>query len=184
MSKLFLVEIVPAASAAPNAALATLGAAHERLHAAGVSFIEAQVTAGGGRIFVIAEAEHPREVAAALDGLAAEEISEPARVRLVGADLDTIKAARPAAGYLVEWDIPAHIDMATYLTRKAEKTPLYADVPEVDFLRTYVREDMAKCLCFYNGPDEAAIKHAREVVSTPIDRLHALVSLPSLVTLP
>lgn len=98
-------------------------------------------------------------------------------MRLVGADLEQIKAARPEAGYLVEWDIPAHIDMDTYLTRKAEKTPLYDQVPEVSFLRTYVREDMAKCLCFYDAPDADAVVHARDVVSTPVDRLHALARI-------
>ena len=57
----------------------------------------------------------------------------------VGTDLETIKAACPEAGYLVEWDIPAEIDMDTYLVRKKEKSPKYAEIPEVSFLRTYVR---------------------------------------------
>jgi len=61
--------------------------------------------------------------------------------------------------------------MDAYLARKKEKAPLYANVPEVKFLRTYVREDMLKCLCLYDGPDEAAIRRAREAVSTPISRL-------------
>lgn len=177
MSALFLVEILPAGSA-----LETLALVHDRVTASGSQLIEAQVTADRGRIFAIIEAEHSGLVTEALEGLDADEVSDPARVRLVGADLDEIKAARPEAGYLVEWDIPAHIDMATYLARKAEKTPLYANVPEVDFLRTYVREDMAKCLCFYNGPDTAAIERARAAVSTPIDRLHALTDSPLGVT--
>jgi hypothetical protein len=74
----------------------------------------------------------------------------------------------------VEWDIPAGITMDQYLARKKEKSPLYAQVPETTFQRTYVREDMMKCLCFYDAPDEAAVVRAREVVSTPIDRLHKL----------
>ena len=61
--------------------------------------------------------------------------------------------------------------MDTYLARKKEKAPLYAQVPEVKFLRTYVREDMLKCLCFYDGPDEGAVRRARDAVSTPISRL-------------
>lgn len=173
---LFLVEVVPSAPGA-QAALATLAGIDERVRTSGAQLIEAQISEGGARIFAIVEAEHSGQVTDALDGLDAAEVSDPAKVRLVGAELDEIKAARPEAGYLVEWDIPAHIDMETYLTRKAEKTPLYANVPEVDFLRTYVREDMAKCLCFYNGPDEESIKHARDVVSTPVDRLHALVNV-------
>lgn len=176
MSTLFLVEVVPTAQDATNA-LNTLAQLDTRVRDAGAQLIEAQVAEGGARIFAIIEAEHSGQITEATEGLDAAEVSEPAKVRLVGADLEEIKAARPEAGYLVEWDIPAHIDMNTYLARKAAKTPLYADVPEVEFLRTYVREDMAKCLCFYNGPDEAAIKHARDVVSTPVDRLHALVNV-------
>jgi myo-inositol catabolism protein IolC len=64
--------------------------------------------------------------------------------------------------------------METYLARKKANSPKYAEVPEVSFLRTYVREDTIKCLCFYDAPDEASVKHAREVVSTPIDRIHKL----------
>ena len=176
MSTLFLVEVVPTTQDAATA-LNTLAQLDTRVRDAGAQLIEAQVAEGGARIFAIIEAEHTGQVTEATEGLEAAEVSDPALVRLVGAELDEIKAAKPEAGYLVEWDIPAHIDMDTYLTRKAAKTPLYANVPEVQFLRTYVREDMAKCLCFYNGPDEDAIKHARDVVSTPVDRLHALVNV-------
>jgi hypothetical protein len=91
-----------------------------------------------------------------------------------------VKAARDrgsAAGkadYLVEWDFPAGLTMDAYLTRKKEKAPLYAQVPEVRFLRTYVCEDMTKCLCFYQAQDEAAVRRARAAVSTPITRLSPL----------
>jgi hypothetical protein len=101
-------------------------------------------------------------------------VTGPDEVRLVGADLAQLKAARPAAGYLVEWDLPDELDMDTYLARKKEKAPRYADVPEVSFLRTYVREDMAKCLCFYDAADEEVVRRGRAAVDTPIDRLHAL----------
>jgi hypothetical protein len=72
---------------------------------------------------------------------------------------------------LVEWDLPAGLEMDAYLARKKEKSPLYAQVPEVKFLRTYVREDMARCLCFYNAPDQEAVVKARQVVQAPVDRL-------------
>ena len=78
------------------------------------------------------------------------------------------------AALTVEWDIPEEISMETYLARKKANSPKYAQVPEVSFLRTYVREDTVKCLCFYDAPDEEAVVRAREAVSTPIDRLHAL----------
>lgn len=141
---------------------------------AGGELIETQVTKGAAQIFAIAEFDNCR--AAGLDAAAfgAAQVTGPDEVRLVGADLADIKAARPVAGYLVEWDIPAEIDMETYLTRKKEKSPKYAEIPEVSFLRTYVREDTDKCLCFYDAPDEAAVLRAREIVLTPVDRLHEL----------
>ncbi len=40
------------------------------------------------------------------------------------------------ANYLVQWNLPPGLTMETYLQRKAEKTPLYAQVPEVSFERT------------------------------------------------
>lgn len=139
----------------------------------GGELIEAQVTAQSRRVFTIAEftaeaaALGPAELGAAgVDG--------PHEVRLVGAELAELKAVRPSAGYLVEWDLPAELDMDSYLARKKANAPKYADVPEVQFLRTYVREDMDKCLCFYDAPDEAAVRRARDAVSTPVDRLHGL----------
>jgi hypothetical protein len=97
----------------------------------------------------------------------------------VAAYIAQVKAERPASGYLVEWDLPADLTMDAYLARKKEKAPLYAQVPETTFQRTYVREDMVKCLCFYDAPDESAVLRARDVVSAPVDRLHALADLPS-----
>ncbi|MGV0625892.1 DUF4242 domain-containing protein [Mycolicibacter minnesotensis] len=140
----------------------------------GGELIEAQVTGGAHRAFVIAEFDSCQAPPVDAAALSVSEASGPHPVRLVGADLAELKAVRPAAGYLVEWDLPADLDMDTYLARKKAKSPLYANVPEVAFLRTYVREDMDKCLCFYDAPDEAAVRRAREVVTTPIDRLHRL----------
>ena len=40
-----------------------------------------------------------------------------------------------------------------------------------------MREDTAKCLCFYDAPDEGAVVRAREAVETPIDRIWALDSV-------
>lgn len=144
-----------------------------RVHRDGGELIEAQVTREARRVFVVTEfnADAPRLDA---DSLGVETVSGPHPVRLVGADLDQLRSARPAAGYLVEWDLPADLDMDTYLARKKAKAPRYADVPEVSFLRTYVREDMDKCLCFYDAPDEDAVLRARKAVDTPVDRLHGL----------
>jgi Protein of unknown function (DUF4242) len=169
---LYLYEIVTAAADRVEAdqVLKDLDA---HIHRGGGELIEAQITAQSHRIFAVAEFDG---TPVAFDPAvpAAELVSGPDAVRLVGANLATIKEARPAAGYLVEWDLPADLDMASYLERKKANAPKYADVPEVSFLRTYVREDMNKCLCFYDAPDEEAVRRARVAVSTPIHRLHGL----------
>ncbi len=169
MPTLFLVEFTPSPADADGSQqlLARIASSSE--------LVEAQITADHTRVFAIVEAEDAAAVAQQLGDL--HPASEPAAVRLVGAELSDVKAARPEAGYLVEWDIPSHIDMDTYLSRKAEKTPLYASIPEVSFLRTYVREDMGKCLCFYDAPDADAVQRARDIVSTPINRLYTLKDL-------
>lgn len=146
---------------------------------AGAEVVESRVTADLSRLFVIVE--HQADPTAAPDqvraGLKANEleVDDIAEVRLVGAELADVKAAADRGPrYLVEWDLPSDLDMDTYLARKKEKSPLYAEVPEVAFRRTYVREDMDKCLCFYDAECAADVERAREVVSTPIDRLHEL----------
>lgn len=141
--------------------------------AAGGEVIEAQVTADGGAAFVVVEHDDADAVRAALASVGVDAAAvDP--VRLVGDDLARLKASRPAGQYLVEWDLPAGLTMDAYLARKKAKAPLYAEVPEATFLRTYVREDMVKCLCFYDAEDEGAVLKARAAVDAPIDRLHHL----------
>lgn len=165
---LFLTEIT-----APSDVDSLLSTVRDAVATGRGEVIEVQVTADRQQVFVIVEAEDSARVANALKEVSVN-ASDLAPVRLVGANLDDVKATRPESGYLVEWDIPAGITMDQYLARKKEKSPLYAQVPETTFQRTYVREDMMKCLCFYDAPDEEAVVRAREVVSTPIDRLHKL----------
>ena len=102
---------------------------------------------------------------------------EVSQVRIVGATVDEVRQHSQDATYLVEWDLPADLSMDTYLQRKKEKSPLYENVPETTFLRTYVREDMDKCVCLYDAPDEAAVVRARECVDTPIDRMTTIGTL-------
>ena len=173
---LHLLEIVPA-SASKDAVTQLIATVSEAVSAAGAEFIESQVTADHGRVFVIVEAASAEGLAQTVRtaaGDAAAEVTGPDAVRLVGAELDDIKKLKGDAQYLVEWDIPAEITMDQYLARKKANAPKYAEVPETSFLRTYVREDTAKCLCFYDAPDEDAVVRAREAVSTPIDRIWAL----------
>ena len=177
---LFLYETTPSPEqqADPSGLVDSIAAA---LTEGGAEVIETQITKGASRVFTIIELTGGPDGTCDTDApvldpatVGAAEVTAPAQVRLVGTDLETIKAARPEAGYLVEWDIPAEIDMDTYLSRKKEKSPKYAEIPEVSFLRTYVREDTDKCLCFYNAPDTDSVVRAREIVSTPISRLHEL----------
>lgn len=135
--------------------------------------IEAQVTSSHDKIFAIFDQAEPSVLKNALSNTNIN-LVDLAEVRLVGATLEEVKNHAKNANYLVEWDLPEGLTMDKYLARKKEKAPLYSKVPEVKFRRTYVREDMEKCLCFYEAEDEVAVKKAREVVEAPIDRLHSL----------
>lgn len=175
---LVLAEIVPSLEVPGRDVADVLRTVEAVASQAGGEFIEAQVTGSKDRVFAIVEGVAPGDLRSALSG-AGLTVDDVAPVRLVGADLATIKAERPSSGYLVEWDLPAGLTMDAYLARKKEKSPLYAQVPETTFQRTYVREDMIKCLCFYDAPDEEAVRRARDVVSAPIDRLHHLADVRS-----
>lgn len=139
----------------------------------GAELIESQVTKDGKQVFAVLEAEQIEVLRTALTD-AGLKLKDLAQVRLVGAELEEIKRLKPKGQYLVEWDFPAGLTMDKYLARKKEKSPLYQGIDDVKFLRTYVREDMVKCLCFYDGESEEAVIRAREIVDTPISRLHQL----------
>ncbi len=79
-------------------------------------------------------------------------------VRLVGEELEKVKANKDIVNYLVEWNLPEHLTMDQYLERKKKNSVHYEEVPEVQFARTYVCEDMTKCLCFYDAPDQDAVE--------------------------
>ena len=138
--------------------------------------IEALIGGTEGRLFLIIKAIDRASLEQVLEnaGLGWQLIKE---MRLIGQDLATVRERQDKANYLVQWNLPPGLTMETYLQRKAEKTPLYAQVPEVSFERTYVCEDLSKCLCFYDSPDEAAVKRAREVVGAPIDSLTSIENI-------
>jgi hypothetical protein len=175
---LVLIELEPASNTSVGGLSDILRIVESAIAQLGGEFIEAQVTGSQDRIFAILEGVTVDGARSVFEesGLV---VDDAASVRLVGADLDVIKASRPASGYLVEWDLPDGLTMDDYLARKKAKSPLYAQVPETTFQRTYVREDMVKCLCFYDAPDEDAVRRARDVVSAPIDRLHHLADVRS-----
>lgn len=140
---------------------------------AGAEFIEARITADGKHAFAIVQHDGPVDALTSPDdALAVDDVAE---VRLVGAELDDVRAARDTSPqYLVEWDLPDDLDMDTYLARKREKSPRYADVPETTFRWTYVREDLGKCLCFYDASCADDVFRARAAVEAPVDRFHEL----------
>lgn len=142
----------------------------------GAGVVESQVTADLKRLFTIVEHAGDEQAVRVAVTEAGVEVEDVAAVRLVGADLEDVKAAAGRGGpqYLVEWDLPEELTMETYLARKREKSPLYAQIPEVAFRRTYVREDLDKCLCFYDAPCADDVYRAREIVSAPVDRFHEL----------
>jgi len=145
----------------------------DALEAAGGELLDAQVTADHKTLFAVVSGLGEDVLTRAISSLG-HNFTAPAEVRLVGATIDEVRASKGTARYLVEWDLPAGLTMEAYLARKKEKSPLYAQLPEVKFLRTYVREDMGKCLCFYDASCESDVRKAREVVSAPVDRLHEL----------
>lgn len=175
---LTLIELVPESNAAVGDVTELLRIVETALQGSGGEFIEAQVTGTRDRVFVIVEGVTVDVARSTLEGSGLV-VDDAAAVRIVGADLEGIKKSRPASGFLVEWDLPSGLTMDDYLARKKAKSPLYAQVPETTFQRTYVREDMVKCLCFYDAPDEDAVRRARDVVSAPVDRLHHLADIRS-----
>lgn len=138
-----------------------------------VTVIEVQVAKDFSRAYFILEAHEEAQATSALTAQNIQ-IDLVKEVRLVGKELDEVKTNQEVVNYLVEWEIPAEITMDQYLARKKKNSVHYEEVPEVHFSRTYVCEDMTKCLCFYDAPDEAAVKRAREAVQTPITSLTEL----------
>ena len=141
--------------------------------AADAELLEAQASPQDARLYVVLLAvdEQAARRAFAHSGLQADLVKQ---VRLVGQDLETVRQRKARANYLVEWNLPAGLTMEAYLKRKAERSPLYAQVPEVKFERTYVCEDMSKCLCLYDSPDEQTVLRAREAVGAPVDHLTSI----------
>lgn len=146
----------------------------ENVHATeSAKVIEVQVAKNFSRAYFIIEATNEEAAKSALEAQNIT-IDLAKEVRLIGKQLDEVKAGGEQVNYLVEWEIPAEITMEKYLERKKKNSVKYEEVPDVKFSRTYVCEDMTKCLCFYDAPDEAAVKRAREAVETPITSLTEL----------
>ena len=154
---------------------AALSQAVEQFEAAqaDVELIEVQVAQNFERAFLIVETDQEGEAKQALEA-SGFPVSLAKEVRIVGQDLDHVKAQKEKINYLVEWNLPENLTMDQYLERKKKNSVHYQEVPEVSFSRTYVCEDMTKCLCFYDAPDDEAVVRAREAVKAPIDAITEL----------
>lgn len=174
---LILIELAP--PPVSTRVQETLDTLERAVAASGGNILEAQVSAALDRVYVVTEHADPdalrRVIADTRLRLPPTELAE---VRLVGATVDEVRAKRNGANYLVEWDFPDGLTMDRYLQRKRTNSVHYAKVPEVSFLRTYVREDMEKCLCLYDAPDEDCVRRAREAVSAPVSRLSRIEPTP------
>lgn len=168
---LYLVESVLGGSVKSKEAFEEkVAAVQQNLAEKEVNLIEVQVSSDFTRAFFIFESESRQVVNEGLreSGIPVALIKP---VRLVGSDLEEVKKQAETINYLVEWNLPENLTMEQYLDRKTTNSVHYAEVPEVSFSRTYVCEDMTKCLCFYDAPDESAVKKAREAVKAPIDSI-------------
>jgi len=134
----------------------------------GLNLIDAQISKDLVRAFFVIESEERDLVTGTLRELGIP-VALIKPVRLVGKDLEDVKKQADRVNYLVEWNLPENLTMDQYIDRKTKGSVHYAEVPEVAFSRTYVCEDMTKCLCFYDAPDEDAVKRARQAVKAPID---------------
>jgi len=147
----------------------------EAVQAEGINLIEVQVAKDFSRSFFIFESDSEKALIYSLESHSLN-VDLVKDVRIVGKDLEEVKKQADQVNYLVEWNLPADLTMDAYLERKKANSVHYAEVPEVSFSRTYVCEDMSKCLCFYDAPDEEAVKRARKAVKTPIDEITEISS--------
>jgi hypothetical protein len=168
---LYLVEsILNGAVKANDAFQQKVGELQSELSHNDAALIEVQVSKDLTRAFFIVETASRNLITETLrkHGIPVTLIKP---VRLIGQEVEDVKQKNDVVNYLVEWNLPEDLTMDQYLLRKKTNSVHYAEVPEVAFSRTYVCEDMTKCLCFYDAPDEAAVKKARAAVKAPIDTI-------------
>lgn len=140
----------------------------EKLKEIDGSFIEVQIAKELHHAFFIVETDAPEEAEKVFTNEDVE-VELKKEVRLVGEELEDVKQQKDKVNYVVEWNLPENLTMDQYLARKQKNSVHYQEVPEVTFARTYVCEDMTKCLCFYDAPNQKVVEKAREAVSAPID---------------
>lgn len=135
--------------------------------------IEVQIAKDLSQAYIIVKTSSEKKAQSTIEseGFVVNLVKE---VRLIGEDLEKIEESNEKNDFLVEWNLPEDLTMEAYLERKKNNSVHYDEIPEVSFARTYVCEDMTKCLCFYDAPDEAAVKRARVAVKAPINTITEL----------
>ena len=156
-------------------AIATLG---ELAQSTDSSLIEVQVSSDLTRAFFVWQSPTQASVREILAN-GAVPVTLVKAVRLVGANPEEVKNQARTVRYVVEWNLPEGLTMEKYLARKKANSPHYADVPAVTFQRTYVCEDLTKCVCFYDSPDEETVYEARKAVSAPVDAITETFRIPT-----
>ncbi len=176
---LYLVESILPTEKREQAALEqTIDILSEQASTHGGSLIEVQIANDFTRAFFVLESAS-QSVIREIFGASHLPLSLIKPVRLVGTGLEQLQSTPVKVRYLVEWNLPEGLTMDAYLERKRKSSVQYAQVPEVTFQRTYVCEDMTKCFCLYDGPDEEAIFKARKAVGAPVDTLTETVQISS-----
>lgn len=137
----------------------------------GARLVEARHTTDRDRLWQVYEHDDESSLSAAIERVdTSAAISE---VRLVGATVAEVRT-HGGGNFITEWDFPEGLTMDAYLARKTEKSPLYDEIPEVEFKRTYVKENLDGCVCVYDADCTEDVLMAREKVDTPVDRIAEL----------
>lgn len=90
----------------------------DRVHSTDeTTVLEVQVAKDFSRAYFILETDTEEAAKAVLESQNIQ-VDLVKEVRLVGKQLDELKANKEAVNYLVEWEIPAEITMDQYLARK------------------------------------------------------------------
>ncbi len=142
------------------------------------SLVEAQISNDLTRAFFVLESSTQALIREILSR-AEIPVTLVKAVRLVGADSEQVRNNVAKVRYLVEWNLPEGLTMEQYLARKKANSVHYAEVPAITFQRTYVCEDLTKCVCFYDSPDEETVYEARNAVSAPVDAITETFRIPT-----
>lgn len=176
---LFLVESALPRNLREREALEqTVASLADNTQSAESSLIEVQVSSDLTRAFFVLETQAQASVPEIL-GKTGVPVTLVKAVRLVGADLEQVKNNALAVRYLVEWNLPEGLTMEKYIARKMASPIHYAEVPAVTFQRTYVCEDLTKCVCFYDSPDEETVYEARKAVGASVDAITETFRIPT-----